>query len=206
MKSLFTRKSPSRRNIVAALFGSALLVGASPAVAAAACASGSESTAFAQFGDAAQYMPVPSGSFDATAPGWSLSKAAVVSDHDGYGVSSATHSLAIESSGSAISPLVCAQSKYPSFRFIVRQLSGGKTAALNVSVRWLNLLGLPISLSAGTVPSNSSWTPSPVMKLSQSLPLVGGVLGGLGLEVRLAFQASGGSFAIDNVYIDPRMR
>ncbi|MGH2834179.1 MAG: hypothetical protein ACRDK2_15520 [Solirubrobacteraceae bacterium] len=203
MKGLFNLAR--LRNFVAALFGSALLVGAVPAVAAA-CASGAESSAFAQFGDNAEYTPIPSGSFEATAPGWSLSKATVVVGHDGYNLTAATHSLAIEPGGSAISPPVCAQSTYPSFRFVVRQLSGTQSATLNVRVQWLNLLGLTISASAGTTPNNNSWMPSPVMKLSQSLPLLGGLLGGLGLQVRLAFQASGGSFAIDNVYIDPRMR
>lgn len=44
------------------------------------------------------------------------------------------------------------------------------------------------------------------MMTDESLPLVGGALGTLTLEVNLVFQASGGSFAVDDVYIDPYSR
>jgi hypothetical protein len=182
------------------------LLGATPALASAACASGPESATFAQFGDNAQYVPAPGGSFESGAPGWGLTKAAVVPGNESYNLTPGTHSLAIESGGSAASPRVCVSSKYPSFRFVARQLSGGSSAHLNVSVRWVNLLGIGVGTSAGTVGPGGEWNPSSVMMTDESLPLVGGVLGILTLEVSLVFQASGGSFAIDDVYIDPYSR
>jgi hypothetical protein len=194
------------RNVVASLFGAALLVGVVPAVASAACASDTESLAFAQFGDTAHYMLAPGGSFESGAPGWTLSKAAVVSGNERYNLVRGSHSLAIEPNGTAVSPLVCVSSEYPSFRFVARQLSGGKDAALNVSVRWVNALGLTVNSRAGTVQSGSSWEPSAVMKLDESLPVGGQAAGLLTLQVALAFQPSGGSFAIDDVYIDPYRR
>jgi hypothetical protein len=194
------------RNIAAALLSSALLIGVVPAVAGAACPSSPASKPFAQYGDNATYELAPGGAFEAGAPGWTLSKAAVVSDNESQNLTGHSHSLAIEPNGSAVSPHVCVSSQYPSFRFFARQLSGGSNASLKVSVRWLSLLGLTVNTSAGAVASGSAWGPSPVMKTDGSLPLVGGVVGILTLEVSLVFQASGGSFAIDDVYIDPYSR
>jgi hypothetical protein len=151
-------------------------------------------------------MIAPGGSFESGTSGWGLSNAGVVAGNESYNLTPGTKSLAIESGGSAATPRVCVSSKYPSFRFVARQLSGGSNANLNVSVRWVNLLGASASVSAGNVGAGGAWTPSAVMMTDESLPLVGGVVGVLTLEVSLVFQASGGSFAIDDVYIDPYSR
>ena len=70
----------------------------------------------------------------------------------------------------------------------------------------MNLLGVTVNMSAGTVQSGSAWAPSPIMQLDKSLPLVGGVVGILTLELSVVFQANGGTFAIDDVYVDPYRR
>jgi hypothetical protein len=192
------------RDILTTAVVAALFLGAAPALASA-CVSGPESHPFAAYGDDASYVMAPSGSFEPGATGWALTDAAVVSDEEGTNLTGHQRSLVINAGGSAVSPLVCVSSKYPSFRFFARQLSGPKGASLNVSVQWLNVLGLPVSSSAGAVLDGGSWGPSPVLMTDESLPLVGGLLGILTLEVKLVFRPSGGSFAIDDVYVDPRM-
>lgn len=109
------------------MIGSALLMGALPAVASAACNPGTESETFAQFGDSASYVLAPGGSFESGAPGWSLNRAGVVAGNERFNLVPGSQSLGIDAGGSAASPRICVSSKYPSFRFVARQLSGGST-------------------------------------------------------------------------------
>jgi hypothetical protein len=194
------------RTISAALLAAGLLSLCVPGIAAAACArSASTSAAFAQFGDAASYVLAPGGSFENGTPGWSLSNASVVAGNESYNLVQGTHSLQIGANGSAVSPWVCISSEYPSFRFVVRQLTGTPTSGhLNVSLRWINLLGITINSPAGAIPNGFNWSPTPALQLGSSVPLW---LPGTSLNVALVFSAQGtGTWAIDDVYIDPYSR
>ncbi len=193
-------------NVIASLTGAAIVAGVAPAVAAASCVKGPESQPFAAYGDNASYVMTPGGAFEGGAPGWKTSKASVVSDNEGHNLTGNSHSLAIEPNGSAVSPLVCVNDEYPSFRFFARRLSGPSNATLQASVRWVNLLGVTVNTASGTLTASGQWQPSQIMKTDESLPLVGGVAGSSTLEVSLVFQATGGTFAIDDVYLDPYRR
>jgi hypothetical protein len=187
----------------AALGSAVLLAGALPGSASAACAGGPVSHPFAQFGDNADYVLAPGGSFENGAPGWGLSGAGVVEGNETF-LASGSHSLAIEAGGEAVSPPVCVNSEYPTFRFFARQLSGGPRATLSASLRWVDLLGIAVESPAGNVAPTSSWAPSPVMMLGNSVPLW---LPGSTLYVQLVLHsAGGGSWAVDDVYIDPYSR
>ncbi len=191
------------KRAAAAAVGAALLAVAAPGVASAACAGGPESHPFAEFGDDANYAPAPNGGFESGATGWTLSGSQVVEGNETY-AESGSHSLAIGANGRAVSPAVCVGSEYPTFRFFARQLSGGSGATLTASLRWINLLGITVESPAGTVPASSAWAPSPVMRLGDSSPLW---LGASTLNVQLVFKSSGGgSWAIDDAYIDPYSR
>jgi hypothetical protein len=190
---------------LAVVFASVLLAGAVPGLADAACPSNLTSNPFAQFGDNAAYYPAPGGSFESGAPGWSLSRAAIVNGNESFGVEGGSHSLGIEPNGVAASPWICVSSEYPSFRLFVRQLSGPSGASLKVSVRLISLLGVvSVNTTAAWVQNGSSWAPGPVLQLGSSVPAW---LPGSSLELQLVFQPSGGaSWAIDDVYIDPYRR
>ena len=125
------------RKIVAALSGTALLVGAVPAVAGAACPSSPSSNVFAQFNDNASYVLVQGGNFESGASGWSLTNAAIVEDSGSP--SGDRHSLVIQPEGVAVSPAFCVSSEYPTFRFLTHKISGG--GVLNVSLRWTDAFG-----------------------------------------------------------------
>jgi hypothetical protein len=212
------------RKIVAALFGTMLLLGAVPAAAGAACPSSSTSVALAQFGDNAAYSLLSGSSFESGAPGWRLTNAEVVGGEgangegangegangegaNGEGANGDSYSLEIEPGGVAVSPAFCVSSEYPSFRFFARQLSGGGWgASLNVSLRWKDGFGFrrETETTVASLQPSSSWTLSPVLKLAGALPLW---MPGSTLKVRVVFQPSGGSsWAIDDVYIDPYSR
>jgi hypothetical protein len=198
------RKGERRgRTLLAAVLASAAAATLAPSIAAASCASSPTSTPFAQFGDMAQYSLAPGGSFESGTTGWSLYGAAVANGNESYDVAG-THSLALQAGGRAVSPWVCIGSEYPTWRFFARRSSGSSTSTLYVGLRWVNVLGLGVESGAGYLQSGEAWSPSPVMKLGNSLPLW---LPGSTLAVQLVFQASGGgSWAVDDVYIDPYRR
>ena len=191
------------RNMVAGLFGAALLIGAVPAVASAACPSSPAAAALAQFGDTAAYTLLSGSSFESGAPGWSLTRAEVAGDS---GANGGSHSLVIQSNGQAVSPAFCVSGEYPSFRFFARQVnSGGWGSALNVSLRWTDIYGFSHDTRVASLQPAGSWELSPVLRLAGALPLW---MPGSTLAVRLVFQPSyeGGAWAIDDVFIDPYRR
>jgi hypothetical protein len=193
--------------IAATLFGTVLLVGAVPAAASAACPSSPSTAALAQYGDNAAYSLLSGSSFESGAPGWSLTNAEIVSGAGASeeGANGDSYSLEIEPNGVAVSPQFCVSSEYPSFRFFARQTSGGGWgSSLKVSLRWTTGHGFTLTTPVASLQPTSSWTLSPVLKLAGSLPLW---MPGSTLKVRLVFQPSGdGSWAIDDVYLDPYSR
>jgi hypothetical protein len=199
MPYIIRPKAP--RKLVAALFGSMLLIAAAPVAASAACPSNPVSALLAQFGDNSAYSVLPSSSFESGAAGWTLNNAEVVS---GEGANGGSYSLEIEPNGVAISPQFCVSSEYPSFRFFARQLSGSEFAPLNVSLRWTDFFGHRHETPVASLQDGSEWTLSPVLRLAGALPLW---MRGSTLKVQVVFQPfGGGSWAIDDVYIDPYSR
>ena len=190
------------RKLAGAVAGLAALAGALPA-AAGACPGGAVSHPFAAFGDNADYVLAPGGGFEPGAPGWSLTSAEVLAGNETF-LATGSQSLMLEAGGQAVSPPVCIGSEYPTFRLFARQLSGDPQASLTASLRWVDLLGITVESPAGTIPATSSWAPSPVLRLGNAVPLW---LGRSTLNVELVFRSTGGgSWAIDDTYIDPYSR
>jgi hypothetical protein len=189
---------------IAALAGTATLIGALPTVAAAACQEKPAYEAFAPFGDHADYSLAPDGSFESGASSWSLTRSAVVTGNESFKLVKGSHSLRIDPGGVAASPWLCVSSEYPSFRLFVRRLSGTADQPLYVSVRVLNALGVSVNTAVSSLYNGGSWKPSPVLALGNSVPLWAP---GTSANLQLAFQAgSGASWAIDDVFIDPYRR
>ena len=184
------------------VFGAAVLVGAAPAIASAACPTSPSTAALASYGDSSAYTLLTGGSFEGGAPGWSLTNAAVTS---ASGANGGVHSLVIQPNGTAVSPSLCVSTEYPSFRFFVRQVSGASLlSSLNVSLRWTVLGMLPVTTTVATLKPGTTWTLTPVLKLAKALPLLSSTQV---LTISVAFQSSlGGTWAIDDVYIDPYSR
>ena len=196
------RSRGARVSVTAA--AAAVLAAALPAPASAGCPQSTLSQPFAQFGDSAWYTPAPQGSFEIGAPGLSLSRASVTDGNESYNVAGGTHSLTVGPGGVASTPWFCISSEYPTFRFFARQLGGASASPLNVSLRWIDVLGVGVDTGAGSLHWHGAWTPSPVMGLASTLPLL---MPGSTLMVRLRFQAGpGGSWGIDDVYLDPYRR
>jgi len=196
------------RRVALTSFVTTLAIGALPAVANAECPSQSTSLRFQSSGDTSEYFPVPGGTFEEGAPGWSLDNASLTSDSEGPEGSAGA--VVIQPGGSATSPPFCVSSAYPSFRFFARQLSG--KGGLTVRLRWRSDGWIPFSQSStvATLGANASWVLSPALELASKLPLSGGTL-----NVQLVFETerggfldadSGATWAIDDVYVDPYRR
>lgn len=192
------------RSALATGLATAILIGAAPAAANAACPTSAISHPFAKFGDGSAYSLIPGGSFEAGAPGWALSGASVVSGNESYEVAGGSHSLAIQATGSAVSPAICVSTAYPTFRFFARRTSGS-WGVLNVILRWTDASGNTHNTTVAAIQSGTSWTPSSALKLSSTLPLW---QSGETLSARLVFKPEpyGGAWAIDDVYVDPYSR
>ena len=95
---------------------------------------------------------------------------------------------------------MCVDRTYPSFRFFARNLTGGK-GDLKVEVVWQES-GVRRTSTAGLdKAAGTGWTPV------KSLKLPTGALSTNRLEpVTFRFTATGGSYQIDDVYVDPFMR
>jgi hypothetical protein len=193
------------RRGAALLFGTMLVGCAAPAIASAnaktACPSSKSSAALARYGDHALYTLLAGSSFEAGASGWTLT-GAQASGEAGVGSS---NSLAIGTDGLAVSPSVCVSSEYPTFRFFARRLgAGARPGSLGVGLIWTDIFGFSHDTPVAFLAPGEEWTLSPVLRLGTALPLW---MPGSTLQVKLAFQASGeGSWAIDDVYIDPYSR
>jgi hypothetical protein len=190
------------RMIAVALFGAVMLIGGVPAVASAkqACASTETSKAFQSYGDNSEYSLLSGSTFSSGAPGWSLVNSLVGSE----GLGSGSGALAIEPSGTALSPQFCINQEEPTFRFFARQRGGGGFASLSVTIVWQDAVGIRHATSVGTVDPSSKWGPTQTLPLSTRLPLW---MPGSTLMAQLQFRAEGGgSYAIANVYIDPHSR
>lgn len=205
--------------LAAGTFASLLLVGAAPALAQApaSCPKVETTHAFQKFGDNSSYMLVEGGLFESGAPNWLLNEAGIVNEspeeenqsyeevgkrhdhlYDGGLYTGRGHSLAISNGGEAVSPPFCVSSEFPSFRFLTRERYG-YAGVLQVSLRWTDSSGTHQTSDAAIVGSRQ-WTLTPVLQLASKLPA------GVTPAVRLVFQPTGGSFVIDDIYIDPYSR
>jgi hypothetical protein len=194
-----------RGTMTALLAGAALMLIGVPAAQASPCKGGPTTKAFAAFGDSADYALVPGGSFEANTNPWSLTRAWVASGNEWWkvGGSNDARSLAISSTGRAVSGTVCVGSEHPTFRFFARRTSGS-WGALDVKLRWTDN-GVTRETLAGSVSgADQSWRPSKSFNLAQ---LLGISNDDQAVQTQFVFEPAGGSaWAIDDLYVDPYTR
>jgi hypothetical protein len=175
-----------------------------PALAAADCPSGPTTEAFAGLGDESAYTPVPGGSFEEGAPGWTLQGASIVEGNESFDVAGGSSSLEIAAGGEAVSPQICVSSSYPTFRFFDRAADQA-AGPLIVSVRWPRSHGAEREKVVGVLDPASGWQASPALQLASALPLW---MPGSTIMANLVFRPArdSGAWGIDDVYVDPYSR
>jgi hypothetical protein len=169
----------------------------------ATCPSAALSQPFAQWGDSSSYELVAGGSFEGSLSGWTLSGGAQkVAGSEPYGVTGTvgSFSLGLPAGASAQSPFTCVEAGYKTFRFFARNT--GTASKILVQVVYQTPIGL-VSVPVGTVTSSSGWQPTPAMPTGAALA---GLLMGGTAQMALRFNAVTGNSAIDDVFVDPRMR
>jgi hypothetical protein len=94
----------------------------------------------------------------------------------------------------------CVGIGHPTIRFFSKRTSGGSLSTLRVEVLFDDALGETRSATIGLLPSGCSWS------LSPQIPIVANLLPLLPdntTPVAFRFTAQGGSFRIDDLYVDP---
>ncbi|HSS58702.1 MAG TPA: hypothetical protein VLK59_11885 [Solirubrobacteraceae bacterium] len=174
-----------------------------PAAAQAACQSTSTTKAFQAFGDSNDYSLVPNGGFELGAGGWSLTGARVTAGNESWSVRGAndSRSLAIDAGGTAVSPTVCVDLSRPTMRFFARRTSGS-WGVLNVRVRWQDQSGRTNETTVSSLDLGTGWNAAPALNIARLLPLWND---DQDYSVQFVFDPEnyGGSWAIDDVYVDP---
>jgi hypothetical protein len=174
-----------------------------PTAPKAVCSPASQ--AFLPWQDAAYYGLVPGGSFESSLSGWSLGRGAqVVSGNESAHVNGPNdaRSLYLPSGSSVVTAPACFAFADWKLRFFVKSV-GPATGTLRVKLVGHGLLGSVFTLlDAGNVTASAdgSWQPS--------APIGIGVLAQLGSllttnSVSVQLTAVGGSFQVDDVYLDP---
>ena len=166
-------------------------------------ASGCDTTVshpFEAWGDNANYLLMPGGSFEGGGPAWTLNQGAYV----GHGSEpfategKGSRSLYLPPGSSAVSPTGCFAFGDWHSRFFVRG-AGLRTGRLQVDVVVRSLLGVLTVLDGGSVAPSSEWRPSP--RIGMLMCNVTALLGTKAVALR--FRAVNATFQIDDVYLDP---
>jgi hypothetical protein len=171
----------------------AILFAAAPAYA---CEGQELEQPFARWGDTAHYTLVGDGDFTAGAAGWDLDGADLVADNEPWYVhgGDTPRALRLRAGDRATTPPLCVSLAHPTTRFFVRN-GGGLLGTLTVEVVTHGGLALPVGVVAGLL-GGGEWAPSAPMPVLANL---------VDDEVSFRFTAGGigGTWTIDDVYVDP---
>ena len=168
------------------------------------CTSNALSQTFLPWGDVANYVPAPGGNFADGSPSWSLSDgAAVVDGGDGFSLNGAApsdNSLSLPAGSSATSAATCVGIANPDIRYFARN-TGDPTSTLQVSVNFVDALGVEHTAVIGQIAANGTWAPTlqdPI--IVNLLPILPGAM----TPVSFNFTPQGaGNWQIDDLWVDP---
>ena len=153
---------------------------------------------FKPWNDRRLYTLAPGGDFETAAEGWSLDGASVAADSSPFllGPALGASSLELPAGATALSPAVCVERGYPSFRLVARTVSSDR-AIVKVSVVYAD----------GSVKKTGRLKPAADWAVTRKLSLAQGrfrVRRGESALVQLRFAVTAGTARLDDVYVDPR--
>lgn len=150
---------------------------------------------FVRWSDPAYYTLVGDGDLTDGGAGWRLGGADIVVDNEPWYVhgGDTPRALRLRAGDRATTPPLCVSLLHPTMRFFVRN-DGGLLGTLTVEVVLRDGVALPIGVIAGL--GGDEWAPS------APLPVLANLIDG---EVAFRFTAGGlgGTWTIDDVYVDP---
>jgi hypothetical protein len=166
----------------------------------------SGSQVFLPWADAASYTLAPGGSFENSSSHWTLVGASRdTADNEPFHVTGANDhsSLSISDGGTALSPAMCVGLGEPDARVFFKQTRGLPGAALQVDVLFDDVTGTTQAQTIAELGVAQQWRLSPqLLTMANLLPTIGA--GSTAIAFR--FTAIGGSFKVDDLYVDPWSR
>lgn len=165
---------------------------------------------FARFGDSRNYVLAPDGSFeDAVLEGWQLSGAKRVTEADAVkiGANDGRGMLAMPARSTAISPTMCVDLDYPTFRLLAKAVRLPDSSAFKIEIVypdsakpvWEELTKFD---GKQFVYAGSGWLLTSHLDMK---PELGGKTAGF-RRVAFRFTALSGDWRIDDLYVDPTRR
>jgi hypothetical protein len=166
------------------------------------CADRTLTKVFSAWHDNALYTLAGGGDFETQAAGWTLEgPASIAADSSPFllGPALGASSLELAAGAVAVSPPICVERGFKSFRLVARSVSADQ-GVVRVRVRYAN--GKTKKLARRVRPG-TEWAPTRKLSLAQGLFHVrrhGST------EIQLRFAASAGTVRVDDVYVDPFYR
>ena len=166
---------------------------------------------FARFRDQRDYIMAPDGSFeDALLEGWQLkggAKRVTEKDPVDLGANDGRGMLAMPKGGVAISPTMCVDLHYPTFRLLGRAVRLPDSAAFKIEIvypdtpnpHWEELTEFD---GKQFVYAGSGWLLTSDLDMK---PVLGGATAGF-RRAAFRFTALSGEWRMDDLYVDPRRR
>ena len=171
------------------------------------CSSPLIQSPFARFGDRRNYVMAPSGSFESGTVGWQLSGAAKrVTDADpvDLGANDGAGMLSLPAKTSAISPSMCVDFDYPTFRLLTKALTKGE---LKIEITYPDVKR-PVWEELKKFDGQQFTNAGSGWRLTDDIDMkvdLGGKQSGF-RRVAFRFTAITGNWRIDDLYVDPRRR
>jgi hypothetical protein len=189
---LFATASPARADLVDTLTGGA-------------CAEQVLDRPFLPFADPLSYVLAPGGTFEAGAPGWTLTGgAAVVDGSEPFALHAEgdARSLELPPGSSATSPAMCVGLLHPTLRHVARN-RGGLLSRLDVEVVFADGAGtlhaVPLLPVTGLPGAWAPTLPTPLV-VNLATPLAEGLRR---VAIRFSVPERAGTWQVDDVYVDP---
>jgi hypothetical protein len=153
---------------------------------------------FEPWNDRRLYTPAPGGDFETAAAGWTLEGATLAADSSPFLLSAAlgASSLELPADATALSPPICVERGFPSFRLVARSVSA-EPAVVKVQVVYAD----------GRAKKTGRLKPAADWAVTRKLSLAQGrfrVRRGESALVQLRFAVTSGTARLDDLYIDPR--
>jgi hypothetical protein len=167
------------------------------------CDSNSGSQVFLPWADPASYTLAPGGDFENSKSRWTLVAASRdTTQNEPFRVSDANDhsSLSIDNGGLALSPAMCVGIGEPTARVFFKQTGGLPGAILQIDVLFDDINGTTQARTIAALGVAQQWRLSPqLLTWANLVP----TLGAGTTAVAFRFAAIGGSFQIDDLYVDP---
>ena len=167
-------------------------------VAKAPCEERTFARVFQPWNDNRLYTLAPGGDFETPADGWTLEGTTVAADSSPFvlGAALGASSLELPAGATALSPPICVERGFPSFRLAARTVSTDQ-AVVKVGVVYAD----------GRVKKTGRVKPAFDWAVTRKLSLAQGrfrVHRGESAMVQLRFAVTAGTARLDDVYVDPR--